>query len=101
MSKEPERHGMKGWGMRLGADMQEPKTMEEAQLLATMTINDKLYELVTILQDLQARMTRLEVFVEETIPAYSRTSAYRTPYPGDREVAFHTAITGKKYDDRH
>jgi hypothetical protein len=97
MSKEPERHGMKGWGMRLGADMQEPKTMEEAQLLATMTINDKLYEMVTILQDLQARLTRLEVFVEETIPAYSRTSAYQVSPTDDRDRQIYPVVTVGKH----
>lgn len=99
MSKESERHGMKGWGSKLGADMQEPKTMEEAQLLATMTINDKLYEMVTILQDLQARLTRLEVYVEERAPGYTQTSAYRGANDADA-TPVRIPIAGNRYDDR-
>lgn len=101
MKKEPERHGMQSWGMRLGADMQEPKTMEEAQLLATMTINDKLYEMVAILQDVQARLTRLEVYVEENAPGYTRTSAYQALSQADDDVTRRmraAAIAGKYRD---
>lgn len=72
----PERHGMKGWGTKLGADLQEPKTMPEAQLLAIMSIADRMFELITLFQDIQARLTRIEVFLEETVPTYSQTSAY-------------------------
>lgn len=80
---KPEQHGMKGWGMRMGADMQEPRTLEEALLTATMAQADLLTDIRTLLQDIQVRLTRIEVFLEETIPAYSQTSVYKARAEAD------------------
>jgi 5'(3')-deoxyribonucleotidase len=68
---------MFGWGKILGADLNEPKTREEATLLALLSCADRLNEVVTVINTIQDRLHRLETYVEENVPGYTLTSAYR------------------------
>lgn len=76
MSDHEERHGMKGWGARLGADLNEPKTREEATLIALLSCADRLNELAALMGTIGDRLHRLEAYVEEIAPGYTKTSAY-------------------------
>ena len=64
-----ERRPIKSWGSRLGGEG-EPLTLEEASLLAALSQADRLLECVTALQDIQMRLTRLELFVSAVAPGY-------------------------------
>lgn len=64
-----ERRTIKNWGARLSA-ADEPLTLTEAQAFATMSTSDLLLEIRNALQDIQCRLTRLEIFVGSTVPDY-------------------------------
>ena len=82
MSESFERHSMKGWGLRYG-DLAEPRSRDEAHFTAVLAQTDLLREILTSLQDIQLRMTRIEVWIEENAPGYTRTSAYQQARPSD------------------
>ena len=94
-----EQHGMPGWGKRI-ADFDEPRTMPEAAFTAQMMAADRLLEVVTLLQTLEARLSRIESWMEMTLPGYQQSPAYqKTPgnHPsadGQRPVAFRPALRG-------
>ena len=66
---EEKRYGIKGWGRYLG-EMEDPKTLEEAQLAATFAIADRLSELNASMLDVKIRLARIEMWLEETAPGY-------------------------------
>lgn len=66
-----ERRTIKNWGARLGAP-DEMLTFDEAQMLASLVTCDRLAEILTALQDIQARLTRMELFIARTFPAYDQ-----------------------------
>ena len=83
---EPEKHSMAGWGKRV-ADFDEPRTQEEAAFTAQIIMADRLLEILTTLQNIQTRLFRLESWLEEYMPGYRFSSAYKaepgdTPSPG-------------------
>lgn len=79
-----EQHGMKGWGRILGADLDSPRSREDAMLTAMMSTNDQLYEIKHIFLDIQARLTRIETYLEEAVPGYAQSSAYQQNPPASR-----------------
>jgi patatin-like phospholipase/acyl hydrolase len=92
MSKPPEKHSMKGWGARY-ADMDEPRTLDEAQAWAAMATADRMLDILTVLQTIEMRLGRIEVWLEETAPGYRE--AYRRDHRSP-DVAMYKAITGVK-----
>jgi hypothetical protein len=64
-----ERHSIKAWAARLSADG-EALTLEEAQLLAAIAAADRLLEMRDAVSDVQARLTRLELYLAATVPGY-------------------------------
>jgi len=64
-----DRRTIRNWASRLSA-ADEPLSLEEASLLAAISANDRLVELLGAMQDVQVRLTRLEVFAAATIPGY-------------------------------
>jgi hypothetical protein len=46
--------------------------LAEAQALAAMAATDKLLEALTALQDIQMRLTRLELYAQQVAPEYER-----------------------------
>jgi len=65
-SREDKRT-MQGWGRLLG-DPETQVTFEEAQLVAQMAATDRLYEMGAALIDLQARIIRMECWLEDHLP---------------------------------
>lgn len=80
---EPERHSMKGWGARF-ADWNEPRTLEEAQTMATLAIADRLLECSTSLEDLKLRLARIELWLETNVPSYRQSLHEHKPLAGVR-----------------
>ncbi|MGE3272683.1 MAG: hypothetical protein AB7P40_28345 [Chloroflexota bacterium] len=68
-----ERRTMKGWAHRLSAP-DEPLTLEEARTLAAIAAADRALESRDVLQDVQMRLTRLELFIAATTPGYDETT---------------------------
>lgn len=68
-----EKRTIKNWAARLSAP-DEPLTLAEAQTLASISCADRLLECLTALQDLQMRLTRLELFVAAIAPDYEKSS---------------------------
>jgi hypothetical protein len=64
-----DRRTIKNWAARLSAP-DEQLTLEEARTLAAIAATDRLLEMLTSLQDIQMRLTRIELFVAATIPGY-------------------------------
>ena len=64
-----ERHPIKSWARRLSGES-EPLTLQEAHALAAIAQTDRSLEMLTVLQDIQARLTRLEIFVANMVPEY-------------------------------
>lgn len=93
MSKD-ERHSAKGWGRKLAIDPDEPMTREDAALLMQMTIADRLLELLTVMQTVGDRLHRLEAYVEEHVPGYTETSAYRPASNGSAQEFRRIAVQG-------
>lgn len=71
-----EKHSMKGWGIKLSADEHEPRTREDATLLALMTCADRLGEMQVSFEEIKARLARIDRWLEANAPGYTRTSAY-------------------------
>jgi hypothetical protein len=69
-----ERRPIEAWASRLGGKG-EPLTMPEAQLLAQIAATDRALEMLTALQDVQMRLTRLESFVAATVPGYDQAAS--------------------------
>ena len=65
-----ERFTIDRWGARLNLEGEE-LTIEQAMLLSLGHLNARLEMAVTALQDMQMRLHRMELFVEETIPGYA------------------------------
>jgi hypothetical protein len=65
----PERHGIKGWGRILG-ELDEPKTLDQALLTAALASTDLLREISANIITIQARLQRIEIWMEATIPSY-------------------------------
>jgi len=60
---------MKGWGAKF-ADWNEPRTIEETQVMAQLAIADRLLECATSLEDLKLRLARIELWLETNVPSY-------------------------------
>lgn len=73
MNDTPDNRSMRGWGRYLG-DLDQPQTLPEAQLHATMAVADRLLELVTMISDIQMRLARIEMWIEQKDPGYARVS---------------------------
>jgi hypothetical protein len=71
MDAVAERHSIKSWAARLSADA-EALTLAEAHALAAIAAADRLLELRDALSDVQARLTRLELYLAATVPEYDR-----------------------------
>lgn len=63
---------MRGWAARLST-VDEPLTLTEAHALAAIAAADRLLEVRDTLADVQARLTRLEVFLGVAVPIYDPT----------------------------
>ncbi len=68
---------MKAWAHLLSAPDAQ-LTLEEARTLAQIAGTDRLLECLTALTDVQSRLTRMELFIAETFPAYEPRVAQRT-----------------------
>lgn len=66
-----DRRTMKNIAARLSAP-DEPLTLEEARTLAAIASADRQLEIRDILQDIQMRLTRMELFLAATIPGYDQ-----------------------------
>jgi hypothetical protein len=64
-----DRRTIEGWGAILNVPG-EPLAMDQAMLLNLGHMNARLEVAVTALQDMQARLTRIELFLKATIPGY-------------------------------
>jgi hypothetical protein len=64
-----DRRTIEGWGAILNVPG-EPLAMDQAMLLNLGHMNARLEIAVTALQDMQARLTRIELFLKATIPGY-------------------------------
>lgn len=69
MMSDEQSRPIRAWASRLSGEG-EPLTMAEAGLLAQIAATDRLLECLTALQDIQMRLTRLEVFVARVFPGY-------------------------------
>jgi hypothetical protein len=65
-----EEHTIENWGQRLNIPG-EPLTIERAMLLNLGHMNARLEIMTACLQDMQARLTRIELFMAETLPNYN------------------------------
>lgn len=65
---------MRNWAARLSAP-DEPLTLEEARALAAIAAADRLLEVRDTLSDVQARLTRLELFLGAVSPYDQLTRA--------------------------
>lgn len=70
-----ERRPIKAWASRLGGEG-EPLTLAEAQLLASIAMADRLLEIRDSLQDVQCRLTRIEMFLAATVPGYDEQTKH-------------------------
>ena len=68
-----EKHTIDGWGSRLNAPG-EPLTISEAMLLSLGHLNARSEAIAASLLDIQIRLTRIELFLQETIPNYDRVT---------------------------
>jgi hypothetical protein len=68
---DEERRPMKAWASRLCGEG-EPLTMQEAALLAQIAACDRLLEVRDALQDVQCRLTRLELALRSLVPDYDK-----------------------------
>lgn len=64
-----DRRTIEGWGAILNVPG-EPLAMDEAMLLNLGHMNARLEVAVTALQDMQARLTRIELFLAASVPGY-------------------------------
>ena len=64
-----EEHTLENWGRRLNIPG-EPLTIERAMLLNLGHMNARLEIMTACLQDMQARLTRIELYLEATLPNY-------------------------------
>lgn len=88
---EPERHSMKGWGARF-SDWDEPRSLEEAAVMAQLATADRMLDCMTKLEDIMLRLARLERFMHEFVPGYREANQ-----PGPRpDVPTFQAIAGVK-----
>lgn len=77
-----ERLTMKGWGQRLSAE-DIPQTLSEAQLTALIVCSDRLLQMATALDNLQDRIARIEIWIEQTSPSYRASREQTRRYQGD------------------
>lgn len=68
-----ERRTIEQWGAHLNIEG-EPLTIEQAMLLHLGHLNGRLQALLTLTQDMQIRLTRIELYLQETVPDYERTT---------------------------
>lgn len=64
-----DRRTIKNWASRLSAP-DESLTLEEARTLAAIAGADRQLEVRDILQDIQSRLTRMELYLAENVPGY-------------------------------
>lgn len=72
-SRRRDRRTVKDWAAELSA-ADEPLSLDEVQALAAIAQSDRLLELLTAVQDVQIRLTRLELYLLATAPGYDRTT---------------------------
>lgn len=68
---DAEKRTIKGWAGRLSIEG-ELLTLEEARTLATIAGTDRLLEIRDILQDVQMRLQRFELWAAANIPGYDQ-----------------------------
>lgn len=66
----PEKHTIENWGDRLNIKGEEIE-IAPAMLLSLGHLNARLEILIVHLSDMRSRLTRLEMFVEDTVPGYA------------------------------
>lgn len=64
-----QKRTLHGWGAALSIK-DEPLTLAEAQALASLMAADRLMECLAALQNVEARLTRLELYVRSRDPEY-------------------------------
>lgn len=68
-----EKHTIEGWGARLNAPG-EQLDISQAMLLSLGHLNARMEAMATSLLDIQIRLTRIELFLNETVPGYERVT---------------------------
>lgn len=66
-----EKHTIEGWGARLNAPG-EQLDISQAMLLSLGHLNSRLEGVGAALIDIQCRLTRIELYLQETFPDYER-----------------------------
>ena len=64
-----ERRTIQNWGAHLNVEG-EPLTIEQAMLLHLGHQNSRLQQLINLMQDMQMRLTRIELYMQATLPNY-------------------------------
>lgn len=68
-----EKRTIHNWAARLSME-DEPLTLQEAQAFAMVSASDRLVECRTALQDMQMRLTRLELYIAAHFHDYTATT---------------------------
>lgn len=68
-----EKHTIEGWGARLNAPG-EQLDISQAMLLSLGHLNARMEAMATSLLDIQIRLTRIELFLQETVPGYEKVT---------------------------
>jgi hypothetical protein len=66
-----ERRTAKNWGARLSMP-DEPLSLDEMRTYAAMSTADRTLEMLTKLTDLQMRLQRIEMYLEDALPGYAQ-----------------------------
>lgn len=72
-----EKLSISGWARKLGGGDGkggDPMTLQEAQVFAAIAQCDRSVEILVALQDIQARVHRMELFIESHFPDYNERS---------------------------
>jgi hypothetical protein len=72
-TRQPERKTVTAWAAQLTAPG-ERLTLDEVQAIAAIAASDRLLELLHAVQDVQMRLTRLELYLLATAPGYDQTT---------------------------
>ena len=89
---EPEKHSMQGWGA-IFADWTEPRTKEDAAIMAQLAAADRMLECMTKLDDIMHRLRRMERFMHLFVPGYREAQQQGTD---EQDLAMLKQIAGIK-----